>query len=95
MLIENTSHKKLYALSETKKFGFVLPFKHSIKIGKREYEIKLKEDEKFGTYILWKNRRYPVEVIKSRPNKYEILFNDISYSFYCGNTVFSSKDETA
>ena len=81
MSVENTSHKKLYALSDTKKFGFALPFKHSIKIGKREYEIKLKEDEKYGTYILWKNRRYPVEVIKSRQNKYEILFNDISYSF--------------
>jgi biotin carboxyl carrier protein len=81
MSIEHTSHKKLYALSDKKKFGFSLPFKHSIKIGKREYEIKLKEDEKFGTYILWKNRRYPVEVIRSRQNKYEILFNDISYSF--------------
>jgi biotin carboxyl carrier protein len=81
MSIENTSHKKLYALSGTKNYGFSLPFKHSIKIGKREYEIKLKEDEKFGTYILWKNRRYPVEVIRSRQNKYEILFNDISYSF--------------
>jgi biotin carboxyl carrier protein len=81
MSIENTSHKKLFALSDTKKFGFALPFKHSIKIGKREYDIKLKEDEKFGTYILWKNRRYPVEVISSRQNKYEILFNDISYSF--------------
>jgi glutaconyl-CoA/methylmalonyl-CoA decarboxylase subunit gamma len=81
MSIENTNHKKLYALSDTKKFGFSLPFKHSIKIGKREYEIKLKEDDKFGTYILWKNRRYPVEIIRSRQNKYEILFNDISYTF--------------
>ncbi|MCU0363141.1 MAG: acetyl-CoA carboxylase biotin carboxyl carrier protein subunit [Bacteroidales bacterium] len=55
--------------------------KHSIKIGKRDYEVKLKSDEKLGTYILWKNRKYPVEIIRSRQNKYEILFNDISYSF--------------
>lgn len=74
--------KKLYALSsEDRKFSFSLPLKHSIKIGKREYEVKLKADEKLGTYILWKNRKYPVEIIKSRQNKYEILFNDISYSF--------------
>jgi biotin carboxyl carrier protein len=74
--------KKLYALSsENRKFSFTLPLKHSIRIGKRDYEVKLKSDEKLGTYILWKNRKYPVEIISSRQNKYEILFNDISYTF--------------
>jgi len=73
---------KLYALSsENRKFSFSLPLKQSIRIGKRNYEVKLKSDEKYGTYILWKNRKYPVEIIRSRQNKYEILFNDISYTF--------------
>jgi len=74
--------KKLYALSsENKKFSFSLPLKQTIRIGKRDYEVKLKADEKYGTYILWKNRKYPVEIIRSSQNKYEILFNDISYTF--------------
>jgi biotin carboxyl carrier protein len=74
--------KKLYALSsEERKFSFSLPLKHTIRIGKRDYEVKLKADEKLGTYILWKNRKYPVEIIRSSQNKYEILFNDISYTF--------------
>jgi biotin carboxyl carrier protein len=74
--------KKLYALSsENKRFCFPQPLKVSIRIGRREYEVKLKADEKHGTYILWKNRKYPVEVVRSRQNKYEILFNDISYIF--------------
>lgn len=74
--------KKLYALSsENRKYGFSIPLKHTIRIGKRDYEVKLKSDEKLGTYILWKNRKYPVEIIRSRQNKYEILFNDISYTF--------------
>jgi biotin carboxyl carrier protein len=74
--------KKLYALSsENRKFGFSMPLKQTIRIGKRDYEVKLKSDDKYGTYILWKNRKYPVEIIRSRQNKYEILFNDISYTF--------------
>jgi biotin carboxyl carrier protein len=74
--------KKLYALSsENRKFSFSLPLKQSIRIGKRDYEVKLKADEKYGTYILWKNRKYPVEIVRSSQNKYEILFNDISYTF--------------
>ena len=74
--------KKLYTLSsENRKFSFSVPLKNKIRIGKQDYIVQLKSDEKFGTYILWKNRKYPVEIIKSRQNKYEILFNDISYTF--------------
>jgi biotin carboxyl carrier protein len=83
--------KKLYALSsENRKFSFSLPLKHTIRIGKRDYEVKLKADEKYGTYILWKNRKYPVEIVSSRQNRYEILFNDISYTFTV-ETPFSLK----
>jgi glutaconyl-CoA/methylmalonyl-CoA decarboxylase subunit gamma len=83
--------KKLFALSsENRKFSFSIPLKHSIRIGKRDYEVKLKADEKLGTYILWKNRKYPVEIIHSSQNKYEILFNDISYTFTV-ETPFSLK----
>ena len=82
MTSDKLNIKKLYALSsENKRFCFPQPLKHSIRIGKREYEVKLKADDKYGTYVLWKNRKYPVEIIRSRQNKYEILFNDISYTF--------------
>jgi biotin carboxyl carrier protein len=83
--------KKLYALSsENRKFSFSLPLKNKIRIGKRDYIVQLKADEKLGTYILWKNRKYPVEIVRSRQNKYEILFNDISYTFTV-ETPFSLK----
>ena len=82
MTADKPGIRKLYALSsEDKRFCFSQPLKHSIRIGKRDYEVKLKSDEKYGTYILWKNRKYPVEIVRSRQNRYEILFNDISYIF--------------
>lgn len=91
MANDNLQKKKLYALSsENRKFSFSLPLKHTIRIGKRNYEVKLKADEKYGTYILWKNRKYPVEIVRSRQNRYEILFNDISYTFTV-ETPFSLK----
>ena len=75
------SNKKLYALGTKKKFTFKLPLSDIVSIGKRENLIKIKEDDRHGTYILWKNRRYPVEILQNRQNKYDILFNDISYPF--------------
>ena len=89
--MNNLKIKKLYALSsENKKFSFSLPLSNKIRIGKRDYVVSLRSDEKYGTYILWKNRKYPVEVVRSRQNKYEILFNDISYTFTV-ETPFSLK----
>ena len=88
---EKPAIKKLHALSsENRRFTFTLPLRHEIRIGKRSYEVKLKSDEKYGTHILWKNRKYPVEIIRSRQNRYEILFNDISYIFTI-ETPFSLK----
>lgn len=83
--------KRLYALSsENRKFSFALPLKNKIRIGKRNYIVQLRGDEKHGIYILWKNRKYPVEIVRSRQNRYEILFNDISYTFTV-ETPFSLK----
>lgn len=74
--------KKLYALSDDgRKFTFSLPLKNIIKINKREYRIELREDDKYGIHVLWKNRRYPVEIVRTKQNRYEILFNDISHTF--------------
>jgi biotin carboxyl carrier protein len=74
--------KKLHALSsENRKFSFTIPLKNKIRIGKRDYIVQLRADDKHGTYVLWKNRKYPVEIVRSRQNRYEILFNDISYTF--------------
>lgn len=74
--------KKLYALSnEGHKFSFTMPLKNVIKVNGREYSIELREDERYGVHVLWKNRRYPVEIVRTKQNRYEILFNDISYTF--------------
>ncbi|MDT8400980.1 MAG: acetyl-CoA carboxylase biotin carboxyl carrier protein subunit [Bacteroidales bacterium] len=86
--------KKLYALAGKKKYSFNLPLTETIKIGKRAYKIVIKEDDRYGTYILWKNRRYPVEIILSRQNKFEILFNYVCYSFTI-ETPFSLKRKQA
>jgi len=90
-MAESIKYKRLYSLGLTgKKHTFNIPLKDTIRIGKREYEIILKSDDKYGTYVLWKNRKYPVEIVRSRQNKYEILFNDVSYTFSV-ETPFSMK----
>lgn len=74
--------KKLYAIStEGRKFQFTLPLKNVIRVNGRDYSVELREDEKYGIHVLWKNRRYPVEIVRTKQNRYEILFNDIGHTF--------------
>jgi len=74
--------KKLIAVNlQRKKFEFPLPFSDVLKINGKESEVVIKEDDKHGTYLLWKNKKYPVEVIYKSQNRYEILLNGISYTY--------------
>ncbi len=74
--------KKLIAVNaKRKKFEFPIPFTDELKIGDRQGEMKIKEDDKHGTYLLWKNKKYPVEVLSKNQNRYEILLNGVSYNF--------------
>src|SRR5665811_2458321 len=71
--------KKLYALSnDGHKIPFTLPLKNIIRFNGRDYRIELREDEKYGVHVLWKNRRYPVEIVRTKQNRYEIL--SVSYT---------------
>ncbi|HHU34204.1 MAG TPA: acetyl-CoA carboxylase biotin carboxyl carrier protein subunit [Bacteroidetes bacterium] len=74
--------EKLIAVSSSgKDFEFEMPLKDKIVIQGEEYDIKLYYTEESGLYLVWNGKKYPVEIVKSKQNKYEILFNSISYSF--------------
>jgi biotin carboxyl carrier protein len=70
--------KKLITVdSKNKKFEFSMPFSEKL----NESEVFIKNDEKHGTYLVWKNKKYPVEILYQNQNRYEILLNGISYTF--------------
>lgn len=78
----NKEIKKLIAVDlKRKKFEFPIPFSENLKINNKESEVTIKEDDKHGTYLLWRNKKYPVEILYKNQNRYEILLNGVSYMF--------------
>lgn len=74
-------NNKLFAINrDGQDFEFDLPLKDSIIVDGKEYVIELKYDED-GLFILCNGKQYPAEIIKSKQNKFEILFNNVSYTF--------------
>ena len=73
---------KLIALSSTNKaYEFRKPLSKKIKYQGKEVEIKLFEDPKGFSYIVWKNKKYMLDVIEKKQNRYTIMVNGVWHSF--------------
>jgi len=73
---------KLIALSSTNKaYEFNKPLEKKIKYQGKEVDIKLHEESKGFSYIVWKNKKYMLDVIEKKQNRYTIMINGVWYSF--------------
>jgi len=73
---------KLIALSSTNKaYEFNKPLEKSIKYQGKQVEIKLREDPNGFSYIVWKNKKYMLDVIEKNQNRYTIMINGVWHSF--------------
>ena len=51
--------KKLIAVDlQRKKFEFPIPFSDELKVNGKKGEVTIKQDDKHGTYLLWKNKTF-------------------------------------
>ena len=73
---------KLIALSTTNKaYEFKKPLEKKIKYQGKVVDIRLHEDPKGFSYIVWKNKKYMRDVIDKKQNRYTILVNGVWHSF--------------
>jgi propionyl-CoA carboxylase alpha chain len=67
--------------SQNKKFKIINPFSENIKINSKKVDIKIFDDENGFTYLLFKRKKFLVEIVEKSQNKYTVLINGVSYSF--------------
>ena len=79
---KNKQTTKLIALSTTNKaYEFKKPLDKVIKYQGKPVEIRLHEDPNGFSYIVWKNKKYMLDVIEKNQNKYTIMINGVWHSF--------------
>ena len=72
----------LIALSATNKaYEFKKPLEKKIKYQGEKVDIRLHEDSKGFSYIVWKNKKYMLDVIEKKQNRYTIMINGVWHSF--------------
>lgn len=73
---------KLIALSSTNKtYEFKKPLDKTIKYQGEDVEVKLHEDPKGFSYIVWKNKKYMLDIIEKKQNRYTVMVNGVWHSF--------------
>jgi len=81
----NDSKKKqdtLIALGSTnQKFEFKKPLDQKIKFKGKQVEVKIYEEADGFSYIVWKNKKYLLDVIEKTQNRYTVMINGVWYSF--------------
>jgi biotin carboxyl carrier protein len=79
---KNKQTTKLIALSTTNKaYEFKKPLDKVIKYQGKPVDIRLHEDPNGFSYIVWKNKKYMLDVIEKNQNKYTIMINGVWHSF--------------
>ena len=73
---------KLIALSSTDKvYEFKNPLEKRINYKGEKVDIKLHEDPNGFSYIVWKNKKFMLDVIEKNQNKYTVMINGVWHSF--------------
>jgi biotin carboxyl carrier protein len=73
---------KLIALSASNKaYEFKKPLEKQIKYQGKTVDIKLHEDPNGFSYIVWKNKKYLLDIIEKNQNRYTVMINGVWYSF--------------
>lgn len=82
--------KFIACTNENKKYEFANPKELYIKQGKEKIPIEIVSDKQGFVFIVWKKKKYLVDIIEKNQNQYEILVNGVSYSISV-ETPFSYK----
>ena len=73
---------RLIALSSANKvYEFKNPLEKRIKYQGKAVDIKLREDPDGFSYIVWKNKKYMLDVIEKNQNRYTVMVNGVWHSF--------------
>ncbi len=73
---------KLIALSTSKKtFEFLTPLEKRIRYQGKKVDIKLREDPNGFSYIVWKNKKYMLDIIEKNQNRYTVMINGVWHTF--------------
>jgi len=78
---KNKKEKYIACTPKNKKFEITNPLELKVKVKGKKHDIKIVEDDKGFSYIVFQNKKFHVEILEKNQNKYIVMINGVWYSF--------------
>lgn len=78
---KNKDPEYIAVSSRKKQYKIKNIFSEDLKINSKRQDIQLLDDENGFTYILFKHKKYHVDIVEKNQNKYTVLIDGVSYTF--------------
>jgi biotin carboxyl carrier protein len=79
--MKKNTNENIYVSQKDRKYKIQNPFSEEITINSKKTDIKIFESDDGFTYLVYKNKKYLVEITEKNQNKYTVMINGVSYSF--------------
>lgn len=77
-----SEREKFYACTpQNKKVEVVNPLGEKLKVKGKKVDIQLENDKDGFTFLIYKNKKYQVEILEKSQNKYTVMINGVWYNF--------------
>jgi len=91
---KNKREKYIACTPGNKKFEITNPLEPKVKIKGRKHDLQIVEDEKGFSYIVFKNKKFLVEILEKNQNRYIIMINGVWYSFSIETPISYKRKKT-
>ena len=78
---KTTKDKFIACTPSNKKFEVSNPLSEKVKVKGKKLDLRVIEDPEGFSYIIYKNKKYQVEILEKNQNKYTVTINGVWYSF--------------
>jgi biotin carboxyl carrier protein len=76
------SREKFIACSSgNKKYEILNPLGDKLRVRGKKLDIQIIEEPDGFTFLIWKRRKYQVDILEKNQNKYTVMVNGVWYSF--------------
>jgi len=78
---KTTKDKFIACTPSNKKFEVSNPLSEKVKVKGKKLDLRVIEDPEGFSYIIYKNKKYQVDILEKNQNKYTVTINGVWYSF--------------
>ncbi len=91
---KSSKDKFIACTPSDKKFEVTYPLSDKVKVKGKKLDVRIIEDPEGFSYLIYKNKKYQVEILEKNQNRYTVMINGVWYSFTIETPISYKRKKT-